>query len=608
MAGWNIPLEVGRGVTPLETPFQVQAGALGLKQMAQAQQIQKQVQAENALKIQAMQEDQNDQKFVQDAFHDQTNWSPNATGTLAPDFDKIRTSVAPKVRLKTLQALDLDHANVIKGLTQMQAEKRQALINKNTSIGNELLSLLQTPEAERPTAYAASRARLINTGDIHPDDPTYPEAGVPLDDQTLKSHLAQVGYAAQVAKLADEQAKRDLEKQQQARAAAAAAKTDVESKTKEIQQQLENAARDHLAVNDQTSHDAWLADLKENAPEAYKRVQNLKTFSQDTQGVIQNMALTADQRKKAEKAPPEKNPTEVSLAQASARAKAPDATPDEKAAGAIADAALKRLDASKVASRPVTNITLTPDQSKTTAEAIANGDYSPTTVRSTLRKNPGLLSDIKKIDPEFDEADLEKRYSTLKEFTSSSNTKAGGQVLALNTLIHHADLYLKTAEALKNGSFKPGNAIYNEVASAFGSAPPQNTALVAQFLAGETGKVATGGVPAEGEVKRVLSGLSTSSSPKQIQDAADTLLGIAAGRMLPLKEKRDDARLQKRVQIVGPDAKDILTRHGYDPETMKKMSQQGGGATHRIKIGNKFYDYKGSGDTADLKNYNEVKQ
>jgi hypothetical protein len=246
----------------------------------------------------------------------------------------------------------------------------------------------------------------------------------------------------------------------------------------------------------------------------------------------------------------------------------------------VQDTAGARLQARKEwaqAGSSQTNVTIaTPEQMQTTATQIAAGKIDPQTTRAMLRRNPGLIGQVLQADPNFDEAQIDKRYNVGKEFASSSNTKAGGQVIALNTLIHHADLYQQTAEALKNGTFRPGNAAYNAVASAFGSAPPTQANLVARFFAGETAKVATGGVPAEGEINGVLKNLGNSASPEQIAGAGQTLLQIAGGRMVPLMEKAKDAHLEGVYPVVGPDAREILTRRGFDPTTMKPVAQAGG--------------------------------
>jgi hypothetical protein len=228
------------------------------------------------------------------------------------------------------------------------------------------------------------------------------------------------------------------------------------------------------------------------------------------------------------------------------------------------------------------------------AKSAVQGDLDPLTVRRMITKNPGLLDQMKKLDPNFSEADLENRYSTLKEFTSTNIGKAGGQALALNTLVHHADLYMQTAEALHNGTFNPGNAVYNAVATAFGSAPPTEAGLVGRFLAGETGKVATGGVPAEGEINGILKSLGTDASPDQIKGAAQSMLQIAAGRAVPLQERVEQAKLGNVVHVLGPDAQEILQRRGFDPKTMKPVAPaaapvaQGGYIVGR-KYGNLTY-------------------
>jgi hypothetical protein len=208
-----------------------------------------------------------------------------------------------------------------------------------------------------------------------------------------------------------------------------------------------------------------------------------------------------------------------------------------------------------------------------TARMIAGGQIDPQTTRSMLRRSPGLIEQVKRADPNFDEANIDNRYETLKEFTNTSVGKAGGQALALNTLIHHADLFQRVGEALKNNSFRPGNALYNEVSTMFGGPAPTDAKLVARFLAGETGKVATGGVPAEGEINGILQSLSTNNSPDQLVNAGKTILQIAAGRATPLMEKVHQAKLDNQVQVIGDDARGILKRRGFDPNTMKPAGQ-----------------------------------
>jgi hypothetical protein len=112
-----------------------------------------------------------------------------------------------------------------------------------------------------------------------------------------------------------------------------------------------------------------------------------------------------------------------------------------------------------------------------------------------------------------------------------------------------------------------------------GSPAPQNADLVARFLAGETGKVATGGVPAESEIHGILDNLKTKNSPAQITDAGKTLMQVAAGRFTPLQELAKKNKLDNVVQVLGPDAKEILARRGFNPNTMKPVTA--GGAQYK---------------------------
>jgi hypothetical protein len=294
----------------------------------------------------------------------------------------------------------------------------------------------------------------------------------------------------------------------------------------------------------------------------------------------------------------------------------PTKTPEQQAA---ANAALKRLDQSKLASRPIINniIPGVPTAPATGAAAelhgedflktlpasfaarirqMATGDLPAPTGRSaTTGAGLQLMNALMQYDPQYSTLLGKGRTDELKQFTDTHPGSAGGQLIALNTMLHHADLYMDAAAALKNGTFKPGNEIYNKVATIFGAAPPTNAALLAQFFASETGKIATGGVPAEGEVKSILQKMSTDGSPEAMEGAAKTLIGIAAGRMIPLKDRRDKWKLDKLVDILGPDAKDVLQRRGFDPETMKPVQRGGAGGSAPLIKTKADYDKLPSG-------------
>lgn len=304
----------------------------------------------------------------------------------------------------------------------------------------------------------------------------------------------------------------------------------------------------------------------------------------------------------------------------------PKRTPAERAA---ANAALRRLDQSKIASRPnitiagVPNAPLTGDAANLHGEeflktlppafaaqikALAAGNgVAPSGRNATSGPGLQITNALYQYDPEYTPLLAQARKEALKEFTSTQKSHAGGAIIALKTLIHHGDLYQEVAESMKNGTWRPGNALWNTVATAFGKTPPTEANLVARFLAGETATVATGGVPAEGEVNGILKSLGSDASPDQIKAAGRRIIEIASGRMIPYKDLVQKNHLEKFVDILGPHEREILQRRGFDPETMQPAA---GGATSGqlvIKIGDKRYRYNGTGDKKELKNYTEIK-
>lgn len=275
------------------TPGQGAQQKLTLQQMAGANTIQKQVQQENdvrlredALKLQAQQEDQNDQETLQGAFGDPANIKPDGT----VDYDKVRATVAPKLRIRNLQNLDKEHIALLQGTAAMDAAKRAKLQAQNQSVGNELMGVVQSPEESRQASWAGSRQRLIQQGDIKPDDPEWPEQ-VP-DDKTVKSLMGKHGYAAALQSLATAQAEEQRKKEVAVRAEAQAAKAQAESDAKEAQQRIEEAARDFLKVTDQASMDEWLDSLDINTRKRMPKRFDPKT----TPKIVNNMALTSQQR------------------------------------------------------------------------------------------------------------------------------------------------------------------------------------------------------------------------------------------------------------------------------------------------------------------------
>lgn len=294
MGASAIPLQVGAGVTPIQSPMQTATQGLDLSKLAGAVAIQKQMQQENQLKIQAAQEDQNDQKSIQDAFHDQSNWSVNAKGQNSPDFEKIRQAVAPKVRLRNLQALDADHLKMQQAATALTKDQIANSNAQNTAVGQAIASMLEAPPEQRQALHDAALPRLQAMG---VDTSKFPTTA--LDDSTLKQYAAMVGYTGTLLTNAQKKAQEEEKVAQTARAAALARRADAQSQGIQDQQDREEAARSHLAIGtlppeeQQAAHDEWMSNLSPNIAGQYK---NLKKYTPEAAAAVQGMAMTSQQR------------------------------------------------------------------------------------------------------------------------------------------------------------------------------------------------------------------------------------------------------------------------------------------------------------------------
>jgi hypothetical protein len=219
------------------------------------------------------------------------------------------------------------------------------------------------------------------------------------------------------------------------------------------------------------------------------------------------------------------------------------------------------------------------------AQMIADGKVDPQTARTMLRNNPGLLGQVQTIagqDFGFDK--LDQRYGAIKGLAPGGTGQSHTAILALNTLVHHADLGIDAIDALNHGNFVPGNAAYDAIRNLGGNPAPNDFNIVKNFLSGEAAKVAQGGVPHEAEVKDAASALATKNSPDQLKGALNTLLQIAGGRMKPMIDEGKSAGLTARnswdstspdFTVLQPDSKAVLTKRGIDPNTMKPVAQGG---------------------------------
>ncbi len=570
---------IAGGIRPpaVEDLATARAKQLTLSDLRQKQTMNSQKIASDAITLQQQERDQADDKAINDAMA--TNTAPGPDGAPKLDRDGVindlttagRGQAAAKVQAG-FTAQDTSRAKQIEAQNAAQTSAITLTNQRSTELARLSQAVEDAAPADKQAAYTNLHTEGLRLGLITPQmQAQFPAQYDPSQDQ----HIHSLTLAAQDAKTRSDLQTANLTRLKDQ------AEVDKDNLAKAETWRITSASQAANALNQQDL-DGIRARLAASGAPPTALAQIPATWDPAAMKQLGRSAMTAEQRTQADQAAA--NATETKARN--------DATAANETAMRLQGDQRLRIEGGqlKIAQQRYGMDTAGVSPA---AQMAVDGRMDPATLRMMLRSTPGLLGQIQRADPQFDEATMDNRFNTLKDFSNTSNTKAGGQVLALNTLVHHADLYMQTADALKNGTFVPGNAVYNAVASAFGSAPPTQANLVARFFAGETGKVATGGVPAEGEINGILKNLGSSASPDQIKGAGQTLLQIAAGRMIPLKERVDQAKIGNVVQVLGPDAKGILARRGFDPNTLAPA----GAATPPLVSTKAQYDAVPSGAT-----------
>lgn len=113
----------------------------------------------------------------------------------------------------------------------------------------------------------------------------------------------------------------------------------------------------------------------------------------------------------------------------------------------------------------------------------------------------------------------------------------GKQVTAFNTALQHADLLSGALDAMGNGTFRPGNALYNRVKTEFGDASVTNFQTIAQAYSDEVQAMLSKGHITEGEQKAVQAKLPANASPAQIRGAIASYKALAQSKMNILQQQ-----------------------------------------------------------------------
>ena len=431
-----------------------------------------------------------------------------------------------------------------------------AVANKDTSQGNaaQILQQLDALDKQDPTG-AASRQ---------------------FTQQHADAMISMGGPAFTTAQARKEQAETGAD-------TAATNKPRIQAETANLQGQVADRAYQQavgqLATNPPKDADAYQAFIDQQPHSVATRILSAVPAAQydpaKSPAVFNQSAMTAEQRAQANKPLAQRNPTEAELALTAAKGLAPGATPQEVSEGQAATAARKLMTQDKIAARPVIQNVLptsTPGAPQTTGDdflktispsmasqvkAVAMGDDNMPSAGSRSQAAIQLRDMVYRYDPSF----TTQRAQIRKALTSGAE---GRNIGNLNTAAVHLHALGEISKAMDNGSFQPGNALYNAVATQLGSTPPTNYEGLRQAVAGEMDAAlhGTSTIPGRADIAATI---PAKAAPGQISGAVDTNLHTIAQKLNTYRERYEQQIPNDKVwSPILPSAAAVFSKHGVD--------------------------------------------
>jgi hypothetical protein len=176
------------------------------------------------------------------------------------------------------------------------------------------------------------------------------------------------------------------------------------------------------------------------------------------------------------------------------------------------------------------------------------------------RGSGALIRDaVFKYDPQFNE----QRAQIRKAFTTGPD---GRNIGALNTASIHLGQLHDAVVAMNNGSFQPGNAVYNYIAQKFGSDKPTNQQFVLNALAGEAATALKGNAT-DPEIAHVLASLQGGfSSPQQALGITQEGLKVFGAKLRTYEDRYKQTNPDDNVwSPIMPSAKAVFDKYGINP-------------------------------------------
>lgn len=235
-----------------------------------------------------------------------------------------------------------------------------------------------------------------------------------------------------------------------------------------------------------------------------------------------------------------------------------------------------------------------PPQVASLIKGVATYSINPTSISTSKKQAMGgftqsqILALASQYDPSFDEKQYATRSAMQKNVTSGAYSQT---INSANTAIQHLNELSTDYKALGNDAIPAGNWIGQGIASAFGSAGPNNFKITADAVASELSKIYKGtGAPTESEITNWRDSISDSMSPSQFQGALKTAINLMSGKLSTLSDNYSQVMGQPgNFQILTDKNAQTLQGLGIDPSAVDPTY----GNSPTIKLSN----FNGASDT-----------
>jgi hypothetical protein len=196
-----------------------------------------------------------------------------------------------------------------------------------------------------------------------------------------------------------------------------------------------------------------------------------------------------------------------------------------------------------------------------------------------------VMQKVYQVDPQWSE----QRAQVRKAFTTGTD---GRNIGNLNTASVHLDALGEISKALDNGTFQPGNALWNKAKTMFGAAAPTDYEGLRQAVAGEMDAAlhGTSTIPGRNEIAATM---PAKNAPGQMSGIIDTNLQTLQQKLNTYKERYEQQNPgDTAYSPVLPSAQKVFEKHGAGQQAGGKdfgpaPSGKADGATGKLQDGTK---------------------